>query len=117
MPDEITINKSEGIIEIRSYGLVTKEDIESSISEVIRIRESDGLYRVLVDATQQDSMPRTFNIFDIFSSFPRNIMCAIIVDKKQHNFPDLRFAETVALNNNVLVRLFESREDALEWLQ
>lgn len=117
MPDELTINHSAGIIEIRSYGAVSKEDIGSSMSEIQRVRENDGLDRVLVDATEQDSMPRTFDIFDLFSTFPRNIRCAIIVVKKQHNFPDLRFAETVSVNNNVDLRLFETRESAIDWLK
>jgi hypothetical protein len=62
-------------------------------------------------------MPRTFDIYNLFSSFPSSISCAIIVVKKQHNFPDLRFAETVSVNNNVALRLFETRDSALDWLK
>ena len=117
MPDEIMINHSEGLIEIRSFGTVTKEDIEVSISEILRLQEEAGFSKVVVDTTKQTSMPRTFHIFDLFSAFPRDIRFALIVDREQHSYRDIRFAETVSMNNNVSLRLFETREAALEWLK
>lgn len=43
MPDRIRLNEDRGVIEIESYGVVTKVDIEESISEVLQILIDKGM--------------------------------------------------------------------------
>lgn len=116
MPDDIKINKEYGVIEIRSFGKVSMKDIESSIKRVKQIHEEIGIDKVLVDTTEQESMPSTINIFEIFSKFPRDVKVALLTNICQITSQDIHFAETVAQNRGIRINEFEAQENALNWL-
>ena len=115
MPDYIIFNENLSLIEIDSTGIVLKEDIQKSIERVNQLSLS-GINRVLVDTTKQIKLPSTFDVFEIFSMFPRGIKVALLVSKNQSTFGDINFAETVAMNRGISVRVFETREESLSWL-
>lgn len=116
MPDKIKINEESGIVEIISFGAVSKRDIESSIAKTNQINEEIGINKVLVDTTEQDSMPNTFDIFSLFSQFPRDLRVALLANQDQPTSQEILFSETVAVNRGLTVRVFKSREEALSWL-
>ncbi|MBW1812578.1 MAG: dephospho-CoA kinase [Deltaproteobacteria bacterium] len=49
MPEEITVNKELGIIEVFSYGKVTREDSESSMASLEKIINETNFTKVLAD--------------------------------------------------------------------
>jgi hypothetical protein len=116
MPDEVRLNGEIGIIEVESHGVVTKEDITSSIRQIQQIQEETGISRLLVDTTRQDILPGPIEIFEIFSVYPREIKTALLVDRSQATARDVEFVETVALNRGKQVRVCYDREEALRWL-
>ena len=116
MPDEIRVNEDRCIIEIDSCGAVSNKDIARSISKVQQILADKGISKILVDTTKQDTMPGTMDIFELFSTFPREFTLALLLDKRQRTEADLSFAENVGVNRGILMQIFYDKERALQWL-
>ncbi len=116
MPDLLTINKDENIIEIKSYGVVSKNDIKESIAKIKQIYNEIGINKIIVDTTKQESMPDTMGIFDIFTTFPRDFKVALIRNDGQVTSEDIHFIETIAHNRGIMIKAFSSIDDAKEWL-
>ncbi len=97
--------------------MVEEGDIENSIKLITKINEQSGVNKVLVDTTEQESMPNTFSEFSIFSEFPRNFRVALLANQEQPTVEDIRFVETVAQNRGIQMQVFNTRKEALEWLE
>ena len=117
MPEEIKVDEERGIIEIRSFGKVSRQDIENSISTVTRINRERGINRILVDTTRQQSVPHTTNIYQLLSDFPHDLRVALLADEAQPTFNDIGFLETVSKNRAIHISAFTSRDEALKWLE
>jgi hypothetical protein len=116
MPDKFTVNKELRLIEIRSYGIVTQKDIEGSLASATEVYKRQGISKVIVDATGLKEGPGTVEVFKMFSAMPRYLSQAIITTKDHVKESELIFAENVAVNRGISLRIFYSREDALKWL-
>lgn len=116
MPDEAKINLDLKIIEIQSYGNVTKEDIENSIKLCLKIFDLHGIKNVVVDTSSQVKMPSVSGIFQIFSNFPKQFNLAILIKENQKTEKDIRFGEDVAVNRGVNMKMFYTRTEAIKWL-
>lgn len=116
MPDKVRLNEELDIIEVHSYGEVTGDDISSSIRQIREIQQASGVSRLLVDTTQQESLPSVFEILEIFSRYPREIKTALLVDRSQQTAHDVEFVETVGVNRGKKIQLHYDRAKALRWL-
>lgn len=116
MPDSVSFNPSLEIIEVQSFGVVTKADILDSIDRIQQLQKKHRTEQLLVDTTRQDSLPNPIEIFEIFSMYPREIKTALLVNKSQETAKDVELVETVALNRGNRIRIFHERGTALEWL-
>jgi hypothetical protein len=116
MPDKIQVNEDLGIIEVESFGNVSRDDISQSIAKVRELFVEKGLSKILVDTRKQDEVPDTMDIFELFSTFPRELRIALLVEQSQSTKDDLDLAETVGVNRGVHVRILDEKESALQWL-
>jgi hypothetical protein len=116
MPDEVRLNEEMGIIEVNSYGVVTKDDILGSIEKIQQIQSESGIDKLLVDTTRQETLPSPIEIFELFSVYPREIKTALLVNTSQTTAKDVEFVETVALNRGKHMKVVHDREQALQWL-
>lgn len=116
MPDRVQFNKALGIIEVESFGVVTKADIKDSIEQIQQLQEEHDVSLLLVDTTRQDTIPNPIEIFEIFSVYPRDIRTALLVVKSQATARDVDFVETVATNRGKPIKVFYSSQQALDWL-
>ncbi len=116
MPDEVRFNQELGIIEIESYGEVSRGDIAESIEKVEQIREETGIGKLFVDTTAQQKLPNPVELFEIFSAFPRKYKAAILMQCSQITAGDVEFLETVAINRGKSLKIHGDREQALQWL-
>jgi ethanolamine utilization protein EutP (predicted NTPase) len=116
MPDRIEVNEDVGIIKVESYGVVSKEDIANSITKIRQILNEKGINKILVDTTKQETMPSTYGIFDLFSTFPREFRLALLTQQSQATAEDISFVETVGVNHGVQVKIFHEEEQALQWM-
>jgi len=117
MPEDITVNKKLGIIEVNSYGKVTHEDSLASLATLEALIKETAILKVLSDTQKQDSAPSTFNIYDFGVNLPRQLKIAIIASKDQTTSQDVTFLDNVAHNRGVNIKIFSSRNEALEWLR
>ena len=113
MPDVIKINEESDIVEIKSFGVVSEKNIKSSIAKVTQINEEIGINKVLVDTTEQESMPNIIDIFFLFSRFPRDLRVALLANQDQSTLKEILFSETVAVNRGITVKIFQLRDEAL----
>jgi hypothetical protein len=116
MPEKIQVNEDLGIVELESSGKVTKQEMVESISQLREIFDKQGIYKVLVDATRQDKMPSTFDIYELFSTYPREIRLAVLIQLSQATADDITFGETVGVNRGVRMKTFCEKKQALKWL-
>ena len=113
MPENVKINKELGIIEVNSFGEVSKDDIVSSLVSVDKISIETEISKVLVDTREVTSFPKTLEIFGVAESkVPRGIKFAVIVGDAETP----RFFETVARNRGFQMQNFRTKDEALKWL-
>ncbi len=116
MPSGIKANKDVGIIEVRSYGDVSLDDLRRQIPDVRRTSEDTGMRKVFVDTTDEESLPATFDLLDFMSKLPRELAYATYSRTRHATHEDMKFAETVALNRGICVQHFVDRDTAIAWL-
>ena len=118
MPEEVKLNKEEGIIEVSSYGVVTKREIADSVDIISEIKRSEGVDKILVDTREQTLMPGTIEIVELFAEkFPHDMKVAVITSEEQATKRDIDFAEIIAANRFFdKFRMFPSKEQAMAWL-
>jgi hypothetical protein len=117
LPEEITLNKELGIIEVLSHGKVTGKDCSRSLALLKELIRTSGVHKVLSDTRKQKSTPSTMDIFNFGVSLPTSIKLAVIVSESQPTLNDVAFVDNVAHNRGVNIKKFTSRSEALEWLQ
>ena len=117
MPEIVRIDRELGIIVIDSSQQVEADDLRRSLESVLQIAHHHGLNKLLVDTTDQASLPSIGDLFGFaseLSSRARNLKHAIVVAEQSPE--DLRFIKTAAHNRGAIIQIFSSRDDALAWL-
>jgi hypothetical protein len=118
MPDEVKVREDLGITWVESSGPVSMEDLLGSLAQVVKIHRERGIARALVNAAGETSLPGTTQLHEFGSELARqarSIRFAIVVSRVVKE--DLVFAETVMQNRGVVIRVFDSVQPALDWLQ
>ena len=116
MPENITVNKELGIIEVDSYDRVSHEDSMVSLATLQTLMAETGIRKILSDTRRQNFHPDMFKVYDFGKRLPNNARIAVIVSQPQPTAEAVSFLENVACNRGVHIRLFGSRNEALEWL-
>jgi hypothetical protein len=119
MPEVVSIDKKNKIILVRSWGAVTYEDLSSTREKVFELFSKKGLYKVLVDAREQTSIITISETYDFSESIgndprSREIKWAIVPSK--HTIEQASFLETTSLNRGLNVKLYDSIDSAMKWL-
>ncbi|OVE74222.1 hypothetical protein BVX94_01000 [bacterium B17] len=118
MPDKVTTREDIKAIYVESYDVVTGEDLMNSMQLIANLKEQTGYNKIYVDASKQTSMPDTTSIFEFGATVTKvlfGMKMAIFTSPTTRD--DVAFLEDVAGNRGAIIRLFDSEEDALEWLQ
>lgn len=116
MSDEVHVNESEGIIEVVSSGVLTRQDMERTKFRLQRILDEKGVSRVLIDTARLQSLPSTFDLFEVCSTYSTHFKIALLVMASNPINNDLAFAQTVGLNRGQIVKMFWDQEEARRWL-
>lgn len=116
MSDEVRVHEDEGIIEVVSSGILTRQDMESTKAKIQKILVEKGFRRVLIDTTRIQSDPDTFNIFDAWKNHSKDFRIAILATESSPIIKDILFTENVAVNRGQTVKVFWDREKARRWL-
>jgi hypothetical protein len=117
MPEDISILEKEEIIYINSKGNIKLDDLFHSYKSVMQINSDKNLDKVLVDAREQTSLPSLIALYvfgEKLSQHFQHVKHAIVVSPKSPK--DLGFIETVSKNRGVNIKIFNSIDLTLAWL-
>ncbi len=116
MPVELFVNKDLGVIEVRSYGVVTRKDLFSALELSNALRVESNINKVIVDTSEEKGLPNILDLDDFGSSIPRSVKAAIIITNEQSMAMRSRFIVNIASVKGAHIDMFSTREDALKWL-
>ncbi|MFA5322995.1 MAG: hypothetical protein WC373_10015 [Smithella sp.] len=119
---KVELDAEHGCIHTVYSGIVTKNDIVSSMTETLRMISGKGPQKFLsewIDATSKLSTIDIFNIPGEWESSEANqgSVLALVVQKNAKSQKDAQFYENACVNRGWRVRIFTQRNDAIEWLK
>jgi hypothetical protein len=118
MPENVNLNTSSGIIEVESFGKVTKEDSLASLDKINTLLAQSGSKSILVDVRRQTaSIARPENIAKFAAKLPQGVKIAIVYFKGHPNDDAITFLAASAIAKPVNLRIFDDKADAVDWLQ
>ncbi len=117
MPVEVLANKDIGVIEVRSYGVLTREDLFSAVESTKMLVIETKTNKVLVNTSEEKELPNILDLDDLGSSIPKYMKIAVVVSDEQPTAMRSRFIVNIASVKGAHIDTFTTREDALEWLK
>ncbi len=117
---DIIINDEHEYIEVISRGIADKDSSLKMAKAVINEAEANNFKKVLIDHRNLEKV--IGSVVDIYErpeelkeSVTRlNYKIALII--KPEHWEHYRFFETVCVNQNLLLSLFQDKEEAISWL-
>jgi hypothetical protein len=120
MPHTIRVLE-DGILEIVHTGRMTIQEATESRNEAAGIMNERGLRYVLADVSQTDHSEATMDLYEFNAShyevFPPRTRLAVVIPPDPSKAKSAEFAETVALNRGIAMRIFLEYDDAIRWLR
>lgn len=124
MPYIINFIEDQGIVTITNTGKVTHEDFVKQTQEAIelaRMKETGLFLSELTHLTNKITTLEIFRFPEIYEGFgvSRASRLAVLIpgaEKCTSFYEDMNFFETVCQNRGWVVRIFNDRDAAVEWL-
>jgi hypothetical protein len=121
MPYTINFLDKEGIVEIVSFGKLTIEDFINQGKEAIELALKKNTNLFLADDSDivgPVKISVIISLPDFWERFsaPRTNRMAVLISKDETLHEDFNFFENVCINRGWNVKLFDNKEDAIEWL-
>lgn len=99
-------------LDVDLTGLPGKADFETLFGEIRR--QGGAVMRVLIEFRTETCLD-TLDTLDVVSGLPRDCRIALLItDERMRD--SAQFAETVAVNRGIAVRMFDRRSSAEHWL-
>jgi hypothetical protein len=117
MPESVTVNPELNIIEVWAYGAITSDDLVDMLKIIEKFHQERRINQLFVDIREANSLPITIKLYNFFSDLPRNLKIACFSFENSPLKRALHFVLNVAYNNNILLRVFTSQDEALTWLK
>ena len=117
MPETVKVNHDLGIIEVIAVGNVSGADIAGSLKHIAELGDQTGFRKVLVDVTEQTSEPEIAEMYHLVSQLPHGTKFAMVNTSAEQMMETHQFGKTVAANHGLSFELFNSRDNAVAWLQ
>src|SRR6478735_2767506 len=114
MQGAITVDEQRRFLRFQFFERATLSDWEEARAAFLRLSETTGIRRALVDVCKQTTAGAQMDLFDFGRGIPSGMAFAVLSAPQRS---DHEFVETVALNRGKNVRLFlGSEEEAIGWL-
>lgn len=122
MAYQLTVEEKPGFVHFRVTGDNTPETIRGYLGEVYAVCVERQCARVLIEEDLAGPGLDLFEIFQIVSrgsdrGFPFPIRIAYVDLNPAHRHADMQFAETVAVNRGLNIRVFQDSRDAQAWIE
>jgi hypothetical protein len=119
MPYTIKIIE-HGIVEVVHTGRMTIKEATASRNEAGETMAERGLSNVLADVSRTEHDRTTLDLFEFNAShydvFPSGSRLAVVIPPDPVNAEPAHFAETVAVNRGIAMKIFLSYDEAFAWL-
>ena len=110
----------EGIVEITHTGRMTIKEATESRNEAAAIMADRGLNLVLADVSDTDHDESTMDLLNFnashYDAFPPRSRLAVVIPPDPAQAESAQFAETVAVNRGIAMKIFLAKDDAMKWL-
>lgn len=110
-----------GIVEIVHTGDIGIEHATASRIEAAAIMNERGLRLVLADVSRTNHVETPLDLLEFnathYDVFPRGSRIAVVIPSDPEKAMPARFAETVAVNRGIAMRIFLEHSDAVRWLK
>ena len=123
MSHSVTYNEELQIIETVSQGALSLAEAREIISEIIQLSTSKACYRCLSDYRQSTVDMSSFEILAIpqiveDKASERGLHASMVKRAVvvAQDLEDFHFYETVSYNRNQSIKLFDSIDEARQWL-
>jgi hypothetical protein len=121
MSYDLKIVEKKDYLHVSVHGINTSETVLEYLSEVRDACLRRGSKKVLIEENLQGPGLGVVGIFEVVTKASTSVWPAILriayVDvNPEHDPKTMKFAETVATNRGVNVRVFTGLEDAEQWL-
>ena len=119
---QIEHNKKEGIVVVKTSGLITWDDNKIMTQEAFAAAKHHGTKKVLVDhrllqtnltILQIDDLPRLFKEIGIGPEYK----VAILFDPASPRSGNFTFFENVSIISSLQFRVFSESAEAIKWLK
>ena len=122
MAYQLTVEQKTGYLHIRVSGENSPEIVRSYLQEVFSVCRQRNCSVVLIEEDLRGPGLGVLDIHQIASegskrTWPTVRRIAYVDTNKEHSQPNMQFAETVAVNLGLNVRVFPTVKEAEEWLR
>ncbi len=112
----------DGYLHVIVTGDNTPEDVRGYLSRIPRACTEHGFSRVLIEENLTGPSFGVVDVFDVVSKASVGVApgirrIAFVDTNPEHRSSNIRFAETVAVNRGVNVRVFPDVASAVEWIR
>jgi len=118
MSDEISVDKANGFIFIKSPYLVGLLDLSKSLEIIHKISKYKGLNKVMIDASNMFLCPSMLHLRSHAHELSRRssfMKYAIVISEK--TYKNILYLELAAKEHNVNMKIFNTQKDAFSWLK
>lgn len=123
MSHEIIYNSGEKIIEVKTQGNITADDMTTTLSEAFQALKDNNCTLLLADFRESSMHLSTLEIYalpkiiaDIATSLGINVYKIKRAVVTSSDSDDLRFKENVTVNQGQHLRIFQNIDQARKWL-
>ena len=122
MAYQLTVEQKTGYLHNRVSGQNSPETVRSYLQEVFSVCRQRNCPVVLIEEDLRGSGLGILDIHQVASegskrTWPTVRRIAYVDTNKEHSLPNMQFAETVAVNLGVNVKLFQTVSEAEDWLR
>ena len=122
MAYDVKVMHEDDYLHVVVTGDNTPEDVAGYLEQIRRVCAERGSSKVLIEENLTGPQLRTVDVYDVVDAASKGVAPAIrsvaFVDTNlEHPFTQMEFAETVAVNRGVNVRVFRDVPAAREWIR
>jgi len=119
---KIEYNNKEEIIELEYSGIVSGEDLKNAFTSAVDYIYEYKTVLVLADCTGMKAGHTLFDLLGLLGDFEgldilRNVKEALLLSPGQESRSNISFWETACLNRGFSVKIFEEKQEAINWLK
>jgi hypothetical protein len=121
MSYKVTFNQMDGYLRAFVSGTNSKQNVMGYLADILNECRSRNCFRVLIEERLEGPRLDMTDIYEIASQgqklAPGRRPAIAYVDVNATSASNMKFAEDVAVNRGIFVRMFPSVADARHWLE